>query len=880
MSLPRKVRNYVEVKHSLEARYDSLISNAVHWSSDLINVAAALRLLREMDMIAYQFAAIRAYLDHSKARLLVYDSQFIDEIELYRSTLEKDLPIGELIAAVPALAIIRREYRENAREGGKMAHQVAVFPGGALSSVIADSLTALLPQSSPLMAPGPHGRGPIELPLQGPSNPLLSAQSAPASRDLPPSSGYPRLAFTQPLGVLSVAPEFPEGVLDFLEPQRKKIRLTPVGFLNWTLDNVKFLHSHWAHGYAYVTDKVLDMYGVKLSKNALVYLGAHYGFDKHRIPAATFRALFAREIVDLVDVKQLVGNLRRRIGGDGFFFNSPVLGFGLRFHSMLINLNGTSDEPQSHFSLPPIDPTVPPEESARTPPPDGPVFGPIKTVGGLVPTQSLSSQTLSNYLSSINRLPSLANKSMLANLTTFEPVFGGPRASLISHIQDGGHGGNVGHQSRVNLEGYSDPAPRGAGIFQNRVPNLESPSHSQRAPTAGVAKPTTESNVSQPNNAPKTPLVSTSSLSPSTNMPPIRTSPPRNPVSGYRSLNKPRPNAKPQVPSLDVLGNSDESTSNGSTPPPEEWSRELLQHFREATAKVREDDPYRVKSIQVLLRQATGLTLPYEHLLAKLKEERLGTGVGASIGPNLSKSSHTQEGPRAGATSSSPTTHQNQHLSSKTPVNLSAHMADVGDGNTHFAMAYGRQHSRPSPSAHPQYLGSAIGAKTATSSAVGGSSFVSQASASVTRTALPNTPPVKAPVRKTSSDDAHLTEASSGNKSNSNETFNATPAYNSTSILFGSEKFYQEKFSTLDNSAWTLDMNRILFVSMEYLANPNPVMTYSTVKRTALGVIQIRLEKEARVRLDLSVIKRRSIAMLRAGIFGQGAAQLVRDCCN
>lgn len=869
MSLPRKVRNYVEVKNSLEARYESLISNAVQWSSDLVNVPVALSLLREMDMIAYQFAAIRAYLEVSKARLLVYDSQFIDEIELYRTTLEKDIPVGELIAAVPALAVIRREYRENAREGGKMAHQVAVFPMGAFSSIISDALSALVPGTSQSVGPAQHKKRPLERGPEVAPNPPISAPSPPTSTAASQSSlGHP-LAPTPQRFILS--PQFPDGVLDFLEPLRKKIRLKPLGFSQWTWDNVRFLHHNWSRGYAYVADKVQDMYGVKLSKNALVYLGAHYGFDKHRIPAETFRKLVAREAVDLVDFKQLVDNLRRRIGGSGPLMNSPVLGFGIRFHSMLIGFYGTSEELQSHFSFPPIDPTVPPEESARTPPP---------VAIGTTDLPLSSQHHLQRDPESVpagTRLPSLSSKTRVADLTTFEPVFGGPRASLMSH--NSGPSAIIGRPSHMNRDGHMNLVPSGGALIQNRVQNIEIPNSSQRAPTTQRAQTTAEHNVSQPSATPKTPVTGAFLTSSSTQMPPIRTSPPRHPTSGYTSLNKPRPGVKPKVPSLEFLDTSDESTSNGSTPPPEVWSQELLQHLRDAAEKVHADDPQRVRSIQILINQATGLKFTYEQLQTKLREERLFSGaINPSQGANRpipqAQNLDPARTPQSG-TSNVSRVPRHQHLNTTMPMGSSSLREDAGQANAHFAMAYSRQNSGQPTTAQTPVVGSAIGHKTAPSATEGlnavkpsntdsNGSLAKQSPGKPLKSSPGTAPLARTPARPQTSE----------------LQFEATPTYSSTDILFASDAFYKQKFAVLDNRKWSLNMNRLVYISMEYLANPNPLMNYSTVKRTALGVIQVRLEKELRVNVSIPDIKKRCVEMLNMGMFGLGASRLVRDCCG
>lgn len=123
----RKVRNYREAKTKLEGQYQalklSLFSEEVDEQED-VDVAKAFELLVEMDHLFYNFNALKSYFEVSKVPLKFDEEQLIYDMTKFQDKIEKKIPIAELVSVIPNLAILRREFRENAKEGGKIAHQL------------------------------------------------------------------------------------------------------------------------------------------------------------------------------------------------------------------------------------------------------------------------------------------------------------------------------------------------------------------------------------------------------------------------------------------------------------------------------------------------------------------------------------------------------------------------------------------------------------------------------------------------------------------------------------------------------------------------------------------------------------------------------------
>lgn len=123
----RKVRNYKEAKTELEGQYQalkaSLFTEGVDDQED-VDLAKAFELLVEMDHLFYNFNALKSYFEVSKLPLKFDEEQLIYDMTKFQDKIEKKIPIAELVSVIPNLAILRREFRENAKEGGKIAHQL------------------------------------------------------------------------------------------------------------------------------------------------------------------------------------------------------------------------------------------------------------------------------------------------------------------------------------------------------------------------------------------------------------------------------------------------------------------------------------------------------------------------------------------------------------------------------------------------------------------------------------------------------------------------------------------------------------------------------------------------------------------------------------
>lgn len=138
----KKVRNFLNARSSLQAQYSQLKLAAQNtpWSHDLCN-------LYDFDQLCYSFTAIRAYYTASKCQ---WDSDYrnlMDDFASVNLRIETQLPLADLMGEFPQLAVLRRELRENAHEGGKIAF-LAISTGAStewLAGVVRDAPNEGLP---------------------------------------------------------------------------------------------------------------------------------------------------------------------------------------------------------------------------------------------------------------------------------------------------------------------------------------------------------------------------------------------------------------------------------------------------------------------------------------------------------------------------------------------------------------------------------------------------------------------------------------------------------------------------------------------------------------------------------------------------------------
>lgn len=138
MSSVRKTHHFTETRAALEAQYSELAQQVREgeYVDDSIDLVQALEMVVEMDHLVYQYHALRSYLDQLKTTLNPNEASLLWDMEKLVQKLEHQMPMGEIIAAVPPLQVLRREYRENAREGGKIAHRVETSKADLTSGAV------------------------------------------------------------------------------------------------------------------------------------------------------------------------------------------------------------------------------------------------------------------------------------------------------------------------------------------------------------------------------------------------------------------------------------------------------------------------------------------------------------------------------------------------------------------------------------------------------------------------------------------------------------------------------------------------------------------------------------------------------------------------
>lgn len=114
--MQKKIHNYLATRDELLGRYSAAKARVL----DLLQVYAT--SLYEFDQLCYSYYALKSYYDLSKTR---WDSDYrnlLDELALLNTRLEDKIPIADLYTLLPELAVVRRLLKENAKEGGKVAH--------------------------------------------------------------------------------------------------------------------------------------------------------------------------------------------------------------------------------------------------------------------------------------------------------------------------------------------------------------------------------------------------------------------------------------------------------------------------------------------------------------------------------------------------------------------------------------------------------------------------------------------------------------------------------------------------------------------------------------------------------------------------------------
>ncbi|WPK27126.1 hypothetical protein PUMCH_004499 [Australozyma saopauloensis] len=150
----KKLATYLETRNDLQTQYKTLLSRAGAGSD------SALASLYEFDQLNYSYQALKLYYEVSKSKWDLDYRNLLEDLASVNLRIESRLPIRELCGEMPELSRLRREFRENAREAGKLAHMMISSSAALrdLASVMAEisALTSMSP--TPSTTPGAESK--------------------------------------------------------------------------------------------------------------------------------------------------------------------------------------------------------------------------------------------------------------------------------------------------------------------------------------------------------------------------------------------------------------------------------------------------------------------------------------------------------------------------------------------------------------------------------------------------------------------------------------------------------------------------------------------------------------------------------------------------
>lgn len=118
--LQRKIRNYLDLKRDLESQYKSVIKSTGDSNPGLQD-------LYEFDQLCYLYHALKSYYDISRSNWDLDYRNLLDDLASIVLRMEDKIPIADILAQAPKLTVVRRQLRENAKEGGKVAFSMVLL---------------------------------------------------------------------------------------------------------------------------------------------------------------------------------------------------------------------------------------------------------------------------------------------------------------------------------------------------------------------------------------------------------------------------------------------------------------------------------------------------------------------------------------------------------------------------------------------------------------------------------------------------------------------------------------------------------------------------------------------------------------------------------
>ncbi|KAG7662516.1 uncharacterized protein J8A68_003959 [[Candida] subhashii] len=304
----KKISNYIDSKQEISEGYLALrqqleLEEEEEDRESLIN---AFDILLRVDELLYDYHVKKSYLELSKLEYFIQDETFLKELENISKSLERMIPLPELIGAVPKLAVFRRELFENAREAAKIIHQYEQNnPGVPKFLTIQDikELNRKGPWSKPpQVGKKPHPSTKRNLPKSEPTTKRTPAPPTPENskpvtennRISKPSllqKGYPSIIHKKRGSVSQ-----PKNNIIIDEPEfqfTKHPTLTPFEQGGWSRHHVRIIfdaantRQHTSTRCDYIRDQFLKQLNVNITVKMATYLLEHYGL-KYTKPRGDF----------------------------------------------------------------------------------------------------------------------------------------------------------------------------------------------------------------------------------------------------------------------------------------------------------------------------------------------------------------------------------------------------------------------------------------------------------------------------------------------------------------------------------------------------------------------------------------------------------------
>lgn len=121
----KKIRSFLSDKLDLDLKYKAIIENGS--TPNTPGDSRALLNLYEFDKLCYLYHALKSYYDTSKCKWDLDYRNILHDLSNLIQKVEAKLPVDDILETHRQLAVIRRQYKENAAEGGRVAFAMVLL---------------------------------------------------------------------------------------------------------------------------------------------------------------------------------------------------------------------------------------------------------------------------------------------------------------------------------------------------------------------------------------------------------------------------------------------------------------------------------------------------------------------------------------------------------------------------------------------------------------------------------------------------------------------------------------------------------------------------------------------------------------------------------